>query len=98
MLVGLELIGRAIPRTGHEVLLDGVHCGTVTSGTFSPTLKKSIALARIDPLQLKSGLADSGLPDIDDGQSILARECQVLIRGKPVAAKIVKPPFVSKTN
>ena len=32
--------------------------GVVTSGTYSPTLKKSIALARIPPSSLKNCLAE----------------------------------------
>jgi len=45
-LVGLELAGRAIARQGAPVLDSlGQQIGLVTSGTFSPTLKKPIALA-----------------------------------------------------
>jgi aminomethyltransferase len=45
-LVGIELDGRAIPRQGAPVFsADGRPLGTVTSGTFSPTFKKPIALA-----------------------------------------------------
>lgn len=46
-LVGLSLEGRAIPREGAEVLGvgRGEKIGVVTSGTFSPTFKKPIALA-----------------------------------------------------
>ena len=47
-LVGLELDGRNIARQGYEVLVDGAPRGRVTSGTFSPTLGKSLALAYID--------------------------------------------------
>ncbi|MFH1826471.1 MAG: glycine cleavage system aminomethyltransferase GcvT [bacterium] len=43
-LVGLTLDARAIPRAGDPV--DG---GIITSGTFSPTLKKPIALAFVSP-------------------------------------------------
>jgi aminomethyltransferase len=42
-LVGFEMIERRIARRGNEVLLkNGEKGGFVTSGTFSPTLKKSI--------------------------------------------------------
>lgn len=45
-LVGLELVGRTIPRAGNEVVDSRQQrVGVVTSGTFSPTLKKPIALA-----------------------------------------------------
>jgi aminomethyltransferase len=44
-LVGLLPEGRAIPRQGDRVL----PAGRVTSGTFSPTLKRPIALAYVPP-------------------------------------------------
>jgi aminomethyltransferase len=47
-LVGLELEGRRIARQGTPVMSDGKTVGEVTSGTFSPTLQKSIALAFVD--------------------------------------------------
>jgi aminomethyltransferase len=48
-LVGILLEERAIIRTGQKIFLDKDRSlnGIVTSGTYSPTLKKSIALARI---------------------------------------------------
>jgi len=48
VLRGLVVEGKGIPRAGQSVLVDGVEVGTVTSGTFSPTLKQGIAMARID--------------------------------------------------
>ena len=47
-LVGLTLNDKAIMRTGQRVFIDGAPAGVVTSGTYSPTLQCSIALARID--------------------------------------------------
>jgi len=47
MLVGLESGGRRIPRSGCAILHGGDAVGVVTSGTFSPTLKKNIALAYV---------------------------------------------------
>ena len=43
--IGLELEGRRIAREGAVVLKDGEPVGRVTSGTFSPTLNKAIAMA-----------------------------------------------------
>jgi aminomethyltransferase len=46
VLRGLVATGRAIPRPGMRVLLVAdVPLGEVTSGTFSPTLKKGVGLA-----------------------------------------------------
>ena len=52
----------------------GEPLGEVTSGTFSPTLNRAIALARLKR---------------EPGDRV-----RVDIRGKPHAARIVKPPFV----
>lgn len=47
-LVGLRMVDRAIPREHYPVLsTDGDAIGVVTSGTFSPTIKAGIAMARI---------------------------------------------------
>jgi glycine cleavage system T protein (aminomethyltransferase) len=81
-LVGLVLEDRGVLRSHQTV--SGVafgspgakseRAGEITSGTFSPTLNRSIALARVRPG--------------------LAREVSVDVRGKPLAARIVKIPFV----
>ena len=46
-LIGFELSDRGIARDGCSVLVNGRQIGKVTSGTFSPTLKKSIGLAYV---------------------------------------------------
>jgi len=43
-LVGMELMDRAIARTGFPILVDGKEVGIITSGSYSPTLNKNIAL------------------------------------------------------
>ena len=73
-LVGLTLTDRGVLRSHQRVLIPGDGEGEITSGTFSPTLERSIAFARIP-----SGNADA---------------VQVDIRGKLLAARVVKPPFV----
>ncbi len=47
--IGLELPGRRIARHGCPILADGEAVGEVTSGTFAPTLEKSIAMAYVVP-------------------------------------------------
>ena len=44
-LAALVCTGKGIPRAGNVVLVDGAERGHVTSGTFSPSLQKGIALA-----------------------------------------------------
>ncbi|MEN9736197.1 MAG: hypothetical protein RL129_907 [Actinomycetota bacterium] len=51
----IKISDRGIPRAGMKVLdLEGNEIGTVTSGTFSPSLKVGIALALVKP-EFKSG-------------------------------------------
>jgi aminomethyltransferase len=45
--VGLTLQGRAIARHGYPVLHDGAVVGTISSGSWSPTLQQAIALAYV---------------------------------------------------
>ncbi|MEM3399817.1 MAG: glycine cleavage system aminomethyltransferase GcvT [Candidatus Micrarchaeia archaeon] len=49
-LSGFELLGKGVPRHGNEVFdADGNKIGVVTSGIFSPTLKKPIGFCFIPP-------------------------------------------------
>ena len=72
-LVGLLLEEKGVLRS-HQKVITSHGEGEITSGSFSPTLGKSIALARI-PRETQDN-------------------CYVEIRGKQLAVKIVKPPFV----
>ena len=72
-LVGLILEGKGVLRNHQKVFVNDVE-GEITSGSFSPTLGKAIAFARI--------------PDSN------VEQCEVDMRGKRVAAMVVKPPFV----
>jgi aminomethyltransferase len=46
-IVGIEMTGRGVPRQGYAVWRQGEEVGVVTSGTFSPTLRKNIGLALV---------------------------------------------------
>ena len=48
-LRGLLVEGRRPPRAGYPVTRDGAAIGEVTSGNFSPTLERAIALAFLPP-------------------------------------------------
>jgi aminomethyltransferase len=72
--VGLVLSDRAVLRSHQKVIVPAVGEGEVTSGTFSPTLERSIGLARVP----------SQTTDL----------CEVEIRGRLLAATVVRPPFV----
>ena len=73
--VGLKMLDKGVLRS-HQKVMTPLGDGEITSGTFSPTLGFSVALARV-PVGVKAG--DS---------------VQVDLRGKPVNALVVKPPFV----
>ncbi len=77
--VGLELQGKRIAREGAQVKAGGREMGVVSSGTFSPTLNKTIAMAYVD-----GTLRPVGTP------------CQIDIRGKEEAARVVALPFYRK--
>jgi aminomethyltransferase len=74
VLVGLVLMERGVLRSHQTVSVASERIGEITSGTFSPTLNRAIALARVH----------AGAPP----------EVSIDIRGKPHAARIVRPPFV----
>jgi aminomethyltransferase len=57
MRVGLELAGKRIAREGAPVQAEGKAIGTVTSGTFAPTLHKTIAMAYVEPAFTNVGTA-----------------------------------------
>jgi aminomethyltransferase len=78
LLWGIEALERGIPRPHHPVLAGDTPVGEVTSGTFSPTLKKGIGLALIS--------TGSGVGAGD--------EVVVDVRGRPAPVRVVKPPFV----
>ena len=59
--VGLELQGKRIAREGAKVLAKDKEVGSVSSGTFGPTVNKSIAMAYIDPANKDPG----AMVDID---------------------------------
>ncbi len=52
-MIGLILVDRGVLRGHQEIYSDGEHIGEVSSGTFSPSLQQSIALARVNrPLKI----------------------------------------------
>lgn len=72
-LVGLVLEGKGVLRDHLHVYAERGE-GEITSGSFSPTLGKAIALARV--------------PAGTEGMA------EVEVRGRRLAARVVKPPFV----
>lgn len=54
-LTGFETVEKGIPRPHHEIHADSKKIGSVTSGTFSPSLKKGIGLGYVDVPYYKVG-------------------------------------------
>jgi aminomethyltransferase len=77
-LWGLRMEDRLIPRPHYAVFAGDEQVGETTSGTFSPTLRRGIAMAYLSP-------ADRFEP----GDSV-----QVDVRGRRGSAVVIKPPFV----
>ncbi len=48
-LAGLEMLKRGVPREGYPVMLGEEEIGWVSSGSYSPNLKKPIAMAFLPP-------------------------------------------------
>ena len=75
-LAGLVLQDAGGVLRAHQAVHTSHGDGEITSGTFSPTMKKSIALARLPA-------------SVPDGEIV-----HVDVRGRSLAARVVKPPFV----
>jgi aminomethyltransferase len=56
-IVGLEMTGRGIARAGYTCVAGGKTIGTVTSGSFAPTIGKNLALALLDIDYIQPGIA-----------------------------------------
>jgi len=78
LLWGLRATGRQSPRAGMTVLGPGGAVGTVTSGTFSQSLRVGIGLALVDTA---CGVAEGD-------------ELTVDVRGRALPVEVVRPPFV----
>jgi aminomethyltransferase len=82
-LVGIEMVGRGIPRHGYPLLdAEGrAEIGYVTTGSFCPSLERNLGLAYV-PLVLAQ----------------IGQKVNVGIRGKAVEAVIVKRPFYRRVR
>lgn len=54
-LVGMMLAEKAVPRHGYPLTANGVIIGVVTSGTFSPSLEKGIAMGYVERQHAETG-------------------------------------------
>jgi aminomethyltransferase len=81
-LRGLVTKGRGqIPRPHQDVRAGEDVVGSITSGTFSPTLGTGIALAYLSPAER-----------FEPGAGV-----SIDIRGRPASATVTRPPFVDRS-
>jgi aminomethyltransferase len=62
-LVGFEVLEKRIARHGNKVFIDGTEVGFVTSGSYSPTLRKSIGFCFVPVETLPSQPIQIGIGD-----------------------------------
>ncbi len=87
-IVCLELYGKGIARQDARVLHNDTDVGFVISGTFSPTLKKALAMA----------LVEKDLPDGDSSSSSSSSSSgnwAVDVRGRKISCHPVAFPFLA---
>ena len=84
-LIGLILEDRGVLRGHQKLVVDGREVGEITSGTFSPSLDKSIGLGRVQA----------------DTQLKIGDQVQIAVRNKLLNARVARSPFLkngSATN
>ena len=81
-MIGLILLDRGVLRGHQTVLLNDQEIGEITSGTFSPSLEQSIALARV-----------SSNTELNVGDTV-----QIAVRKKKLNAIVAQYPFIKNGN
>ncbi|CAN5808038.1 glycine cleavage system aminomethyltransferase GcvT [soil metagenome] len=76
LLIGFEMLDKAVAREHYEIAVNNQVIGHVTSGMKSPTLDKFL-----------------GLGYVPSAYSAIGAEIDILVRGQPKKAKVVKRPF-----
>src|SRR6202034_3637284 len=55
-MVWMKLEGTEVVKTGDPILIDGVQIGQVTSGSYSPTQKRGVAMGYVEPIHAIAGV------------------------------------------
>lgn len=76
LLVGFEMIEKAVPREHYAAAINGQEVGYVTTGMKSPTLDKFLGMAYLPK-----------------AYAVVGTEFEIMIRGQPKKAVVVKRPF-----
>jgi aminomethyltransferase len=56
LMVWMKLDGVDVVNTGDPILVDGVEIGKVTSGSYSPTQKRGVAMGYVQPTHAIPGM------------------------------------------
>lgn len=78
-LIGFKMLERGIPRAGYVLKKDGVSIGTVTSGSFAPTLGQNLGLGLV--------LHKEAVVENEISVSIRDKEIKAMIIKKPFYKK-----------
>jgi len=78
-LIGFQMEGREIARSGYKIFKSGQEVGKVTSGGYAPTLGVNVGLGYV-PIELAT----------------IGTNIEVMIRNKPVPARIVNKKFYQR--
>ena len=80
-LVGFEMVGQGIPRAHYDIHKEDREIGEVTSGTFSPTLKKGIGLGYVITEEAREG---NEITIVIRGKKIPARIVKIPFYKRPL--------------
>jgi aminomethyltransferase len=56
-MVWMKLEGAEVATTGDPILIEGVQVGQVTSGSYSPTQRRGVAMGYVEPIHAIAGTA-----------------------------------------
>ena len=78
-MIGLRLEDKGVLRSHQTIIINEQEVGEITSGTFSPTLERSIGIARIS----------------NDIKVVINDIVSIQVRKKQLAATVIKYPFLN---
>jgi aminomethyltransferase len=81
--IAFRAIGAGVPRHGYPIKAAGRVLGSVTSGTFSPSLKQGIGMGYVDTRPYSEATQAGAALSVE-------------VHGRDVPIELVKPPFYRK--
>lgn len=90
-LIAFTMVERGIPRQSYPIFRDGEKLGSVTSGTFSPSLEIPIGMGYLN-------YGGRGNYSEADGKELSNESIQIEIRNTLREARVASLPFYKKDN